>query len=52
VSVNGVTSTVDQFFQPQTNWTLEDINVAFQMDGDFEQDPYNVWLDEVTLQVN
>lgn len=50
VSVNGVTSTVDQFFQPQTDWTLEDINVAFQMDGDSKQDPYNVWLDEVTLQ--
>lgn len=50
VTVNGATSNVDQFFQPQQNWTLEDINVAFQMDGDFEQDPYNVWLDEVTLQ--
>lgn len=49
VSVNGVTSTVNQFFQPQTNWTLEDIDVAFQMDGDFAQQPYNVWLDEVTL---
>jgi hypothetical protein len=50
VSVNGVTSNVDAFFQPQQDWTLEDINVAFQMDGDFEQDPYNVWLDKVTLQ--
>ncbi|HLJ26784.1 MAG TPA: hypothetical protein VKY85_08750 [Candidatus Angelobacter sp.] len=50
VSVNGVTSNVDAFFQPQQSWTLEDINVAFQMDGDFEQDPYNVWLDKVTLQ--
>lgn len=49
VSVNGVTSTINQFFQPQANWTLEDINVAFQMDGNFAQQPYTVWLDEVTL---
>jgi hypothetical protein len=50
VSVNGVTSPVDAFFAPQQKWTLEDINIAFQMDGDFRQDPYNVWLDEMTLQ--
>jgi hypothetical protein len=49
VSVNGVTSTINQFFQPQANWTLEDINVAFQMDGNFAQQPYTVWLDQVTL---
>lgn len=50
VSVNGLVSKVDAFFQPQQKWTLEDINIAFQMDGDFRQDPYNVWLDEMTLQ--
>lgn len=49
VSVNGTTSTVDTFYQPQQQWTLEDINVAFQMDGDFRQDPYTVWLDKLTL---
>jgi len=51
-SVAGVTSTIDQFFQPQANWKLEDINVAFQMDGNFQQAPYNVWLDQVTLVAN
>jgi hypothetical protein len=50
VSENDVTSNVDAFFQPQQKWTLEDINIAFQMDGDFRQDPYNVWLDKMTLQ--
>jgi hypothetical protein len=50
VSVNGLVSPVDAFFEPQQKWTLEDINIAFQMDGDFRQDPYNVWLDEMTLQ--
>jgi hypothetical protein len=28
---------------------LEEIDVAFQMDGNYEQEPYNVWLDEVKL---
>lgn len=32
-----VTSTVNEFFNAQQNWTLEDIHVAFRMDGDFEQ---------------
>jgi hypothetical protein len=49
VVVNGTTYPVDQFFQPQLGWTTEDINVAFQMDGNFKQQPYNVWLDNVTL---
>ncbi|MBV8207973.1 MAG: hypothetical protein JO041_14390 [Acidobacteria bacterium] len=49
VSVNGTTSTVDKYFQPQTGWPTEDINVAFQMDGNYRQQPYNVWLDQVTL---
>ncbi len=50
VSVNDVTSPVNAFFLPQQKWTLEDINIAFQMDGDFRQDPYNVWLDKMILQ--
>jgi hypothetical protein len=45
ISVAGITSMIEQFFQPQANWTLEDINVAFQMDGSFQQEPYNVWPD-------
>jgi hypothetical protein len=40
---------VDMFMDPQTNWSGEDINVAFQMDGNFRQAPYSVWLDKVTL---
>lgn len=40
---------VDTYFPNQPNWTLEEIDVAFQMDGNFAQQPYNVWLDEVNL---
>jgi hypothetical protein len=33
----------------QSGWTLEEIDTAFQMDLDEAGDPYNVWLDEVSL---
>lgn len=29
--------------------SVNEINVAFQMDGDYAQQPYAVWLDEVSL---
>ncbi|HZR29411.1 MAG TPA: hypothetical protein VFA71_11600 [Terriglobales bacterium] len=51
VTVDNQTFNVDQFFDPQQNWTLEEIDAAFQMDGNFTQEPYNVWLDKVNLQV-
>lgn len=50
VTVDDVTTPVDIYLNPQKNWTRgEDIDIAFQMDGDWRQDPYNVWLDNVTL---
>jgi hypothetical protein len=51
LTVNDQVFTIDQFFNPQQNWTLEEIDAAFQMDGNFMQEPYNVWLDKVNLQV-
>jgi hypothetical protein len=38
----------------QTSWSIgssvsSEINVAFQMDGDYAQHPYSAWLDKVTL---
>jgi len=49
VTINDVTYPVNVTYGPQQNWTLEDINVAFQMDGNYKQEPYTVWLDKVTL---
>jgi hypothetical protein len=49
LAVADQTFTIDRFFQAQPNWTLEEIDVAFQMDGNFAQQPYNVWLDKVNL---
>lgn len=51
LTVDNQTFNINQFFNPQQNWTLEEIDAAFQMDGNFKQQPYNVWLDKVNLQV-
>jgi hypothetical protein len=40
---------VDTYYPNQPNWTLEEIDIAFQMDGNYAQQPYDVWLDEVKL---
>jgi hypothetical protein len=49
VAVNGNTSNVDMYQANEPFWSIEDIDVAFQMDGDYAQQPYTVWLDNVTL---
>jgi hypothetical protein len=41
---------IDTYFTAEPNWFQEEIDVAFQMDGNFQQQPYNVWLDEVNLK--
>lgn len=40
---------VDTYYPNQADWTLEEIDTAFQMDLDSRGDPYNVWLDKVKL---
>ncbi|HZC24972.1 MAG TPA: hypothetical protein VE866_16675 [Candidatus Binatia bacterium] len=40
---------VDTYYNNQPDWTLEEIDVAFQMDLAQPPVPYNVWLDEVNL---
>lgn len=49
LTVGNQTYNVDTYYQNQQNWTLEEIDVAFQMDGNYRQEPYNVWLDQVNL---
>jgi hypothetical protein len=44
--------TVDTYYTAQPNWYQEEIDIAFQMDGNYEQQPYSVWLDEVNLFAN
>lgn len=49
VQVNGTTYPLDIYYSNQSTWDFEGIDVAFQMDGDYRQAPYTVWLDNVTL---
>jgi hypothetical protein len=49
LTVGDQTYPIDTYYPNQPNWTLEEIDVAFQMDGNYKQEPYNVWLDEVSL---
>jgi hypothetical protein len=46
------TYNVDAYYTAQPNWYQEEIDIAFQLDGNYKQQPYNVWLDEVTLNAN
>jgi len=52
VSVADQTYTVDTYYTAQPNWYEEEIDIAFQMDGNYKQEPYSVWLDEVNLLAN
>ena len=49
LTVDGHYMPVDIYMEAQPNSGGGDISVAFQLDGDIRQDPYIVWLDEVTL---
>lgn len=49
LTVGDQTYNVDTYYPNQPNWTLEEIDTAFQMDGNYKQEPYNVWLDKVQL---
>jgi hypothetical protein len=49
VTVDGVTSPVNLSFNPQPNYPFQGFDVAFQMDGNYAQAPYSVWIDNWTL---
>ena len=40
---------VDTYYTAQPNGYQEEINIVFRMDGNYAQQPYSVWLDEVNL---
>jgi len=52
VSVADHTYPVDVYYEAQPNWDQEEIDIAFQMDGNYKQEPFNVWLDKVNLLAN
>jgi hypothetical protein len=51
LQVNGTTYPLDLYYADQLDWSMGQINVAVQMDGNVNQTPYNVWIDKVNLTV-
>jgi Bacterial Ig domain len=49
LQLNGVTIPVNVYWNYQANYAGENTNIQFQMDGDYRQDPFYVWLNKVTL---
>ena len=49
VSVDDQTYPLDLYYSNEPTWVMESVDAAFQMDGNFAQQPYNVWLDKFTL---
>lgn len=49
LTLNGTVYPVNTTYPNQQDWTLEEIDTAFQMDLDEAGDPYHVWLDQVKL---
>lgn len=47
--LNGKVIPVNIYWGYQASYPNSDINVAFQMDGDYQQDPYHVWVDKMTV---
>jgi hypothetical protein len=49
LTVNGTVYHVDTTYANQQQWTLEEIDTAFQLDLDQLGHPYHAWLDKVNL---
>jgi len=49
VTVDGVTTPVNRFADPQPGYPYQGFDVAFQIDGNYIQTPYSVWVDNWTL---
>ncbi|HET9695525.1 MAG TPA: hypothetical protein VFP40_01580 [Terriglobales bacterium] len=52
LSIDDKTYPLDLFYSNEPKWVMESVDVAFQMDGNFAQQPYNMWLDKVTLKAS
>jgi hypothetical protein len=48
VTLNGYRQSINRYYYAQSSGVHE-MNVAFQMDGNYRQDDYSVWLDKVHL---
>lgn len=49
ITLNGNTSTLNQTYDPGTSGGWYGITINYQMDGDFKQSPYSIFLDKLTF---
>ena len=49
VTLNGYRQVVDKYFYARSVGSAREMNVAFQMDGNYQQEDYSVWADKITL---
>jgi hypothetical protein len=49
ITLNGVTGTVNQYYNPGSTAGWYGITINYQMDGNYQQSPYAVYLDDLTF---
>jgi hypothetical protein len=49
ITLNGVTGTVNQYYNPGTTDGWYGITINYQMDGNYKQTPYSIYLDDLTF---
>jgi hypothetical protein len=49
ITLNGVTSTLNQYYDPGSAPGWYGVTVNYQMDGNYQQSPYSVYLDDLTF---
>jgi hypothetical protein len=46
LTVVGQNYAIDTCYTAEQKWYAEEVDIAFQIDGNYKQQPYSVWLDE------
>ena len=49
ITLNGVTNTVNQYYEPGSAVNWYGVTINYQMDGNSQQTPYSVYLDNLTF---
>jgi hypothetical protein len=49
LAINGTTYPVEMWEYPQSNVDARELNAAVQLDGDWRQDPYSIWVNEISI---
>lgn len=52
ITLNGQTNTVNQYYNPGSALGWYGVTINYQEDGNYEQSPYSVYLDQLTFTYN